>query len=156
MNVIIKLKSLILSLIPPALTGISAYLAVGGKFELYERLRLPPLSPPPAVFGIVWTVLYFLMGISAYLLHQCGSKRAKKALLFHYISLLPNLLWPIVFFRFEQFTLALVILILLWAAVFAETVYATFCKGRVWVLSVPYLLWLSFAAYLNMGVVCLN
>ena len=156
MHVIIKLKSLILNLIPPILTGALAYFTVSDKFSIYGNLRLPPLSPPPIVFSAVWTALYLLMGVMAYLLAQCGSKRARRALLLHYISLPVNFLWPVLFFRFEWFTFSVVVLVLLWSLIFTETVLATFCKGRVWTLGVPYLIWLSYAAYLNMGVACLN
>lgn len=153
---IVKLKSLILSLLPPIAVGLLSFLSVRSSFSLYEKLNLPPLSPPPTVFRWVWTALYILMGVTAYLLKECKTKTADKALKFYYSSLLFNLLWPIVFFRFQMYTLALIVLIILWVLVFIYTFLSTFCKGRIWWLSVPYLLWLSYAAYLNMGVVCLN
>lgn len=153
---IVKLKTLVTSFLPPILTALLAFFSVKSGFSLYEKLNLPPLSPPPVVFRWVWTVLYILLGVTAYLLKECKSDIADRALKIYYLALFVNLLWPIVFFRLQMFTLALIILIILWVLVFIYTMLSTFCKGRIWWLSVPYLLWLSYAAYLNMGIVCLN
>ena len=153
---IIKLKSLILSFVPPALTGLLAFFSANGNFDIYKNLRLPPFAPPPVLFRWVWTALYIIMGVTFYLLSRCDSRRSKKASLYLYLSLPVNVLWVAIFFGLQNFTLAVFVLIILWLLVFLSAIYSSTCGRRVWLTYVPYLIWLSFAAYLNVGVACLN
>ena len=96
------------------------------------------------------------MGVAAYLIQYTPCRYANTALRLYWSSLAVNFLWPVVFFQLRQFTLALVLLVLLWGLVFAATAFYSLCNKTACILMIPYLLWLSFAAYLNMAVVCLN
>ena len=131
----------------------------GKQKEFIESLAQPPLSPPSWLFGVVWPILYALMGTAAYLIYDSikGEKAQKKKALYFYVAqLFVNFLWSIVFFRFESLLGGLIILILL-----DILVIITMCKFRkinrlaFWLL-IPYLAWILFATYLNIGFVVLN
>lgn len=160
-------KFLILSIaIALAIGGIS-YQLTGDNYQLYETLTLPALSPAPIVFPIVWTILYILMGISTYLFIASVEKKpiskmydplseAKKGLLYYAIQLAFNLMWSPVFFRFQFFFPALIILAILWYLVFQTyNTYKNLCKAAG-LLFLPYIIWCTFALYLNFGIVILN
>lgn len=124
----------------------------------YLTLNKPTLNPPSWIFGPVWTTLYVLMGVSAYLVWKRGIKRAdvKIALSIYAFQLLLNTLWSIVFFAFENPGLALVNIVVLWLAIVA-TIYtfSKISKTAAWLLA-PYLAWVSFASYLNYAIWSLN
>lgn len=122
----------------------------------YTTLNKPSFSPPNWVFGPVWTLLYILMGISLYLVWASKSKVKQNALNLFFVQLGLNALWSIVFFGLHSPFLALLTIVALWAMIFL-TIQA-FLKinkisGR---LLVPYLVWVSFATYLNYSIWVLN
>ncbi len=129
----------------------------------YGTLAKPGLTPPGWVFGPVWITLFALMGIAAFLVwssHAKASEDKKKgitvALLLFGIQLALNTLWSIIFFGLHSPGAALVEIILLWLAILATIVaFARVVKPAAWLL-VPYLLWVSFAAYLNYSIWRLN
>jgi tryptophan-rich sensory protein len=124
----------------------------------YAALIKPALNPPGWVFGPVWTILYLLMGIAAFLVWKKGSRQreVKIAFLLFGVQLVLNALWSIVFFGLHNPFLALVNIILLWLAI-AGTMIAFFKISRpAFYLLLPYILWVSFAAYLNLAIVILN
>lgn len=152
----IKLKSLLLFVgVTFAIGGIGALL--GGKTsEIYATLVKPPLAPPPSVFGIVWAVLYLLIGIGAYILSSEKSDLVPAALKLYWVQLIFNMLWPFIFWRLGLFTLAafwLGIIIILTVLLIA--VSAKINTAAVWCF-LPYLAWLIFAIYLNIGFAVLN
>ena len=126
--------------------------------QQYGQLNQPPLSPPSAVFPVVWTTLFLLMGISAYLVTMKRSDRLKSFDLpaVYWIQLIVNFIWPLIFFNLSIYGIALAWLILLIILV----IYMIFqfhdiTPAAGW-LQVPYLLWLIFAGYLNAGIWLLN
>ncbi len=128
-----------------------------GSMEEFEALAKPPLSPPGWVFGVVWSVLYVLMGISAALVWRAhGSDERTGALVLWGIQLPVNFFWPIFFFAFEYRLLAFIWLLLL--AVLVAVMIARMYRVRsaAAYIQLPYLAWLLFALYLNMGVYLLN
>ena len=149
-------KTVILQVILALLAGGTASLLGGETAPLYERLEAPPLAPPGWVFPAVWTVLYILMGITAGLVARSGDVDSGGALRLYYLQLGLNVLWPLVFFRFEWITFGAVWLLLLTVAVFAtRRRFRAISPAAGWLL-VPYLLWCLFALYLNVGFAVLN
>ena len=138
------------------LAGGLASLLGGDTAPLYERLTSPPLAPPGWVFPVVWSVLYVLMGVAAGLVVKSEDVDSRQALALYYLQLGLNVLWPVIFFRFEWITLAAVWLLLLTAAVYATWMrFREISSAAGWLL-VPYLLWCLFALYLNIGFAVLN
>lgn len=151
----IEWKRLILSVVVPlAVGGLSAWLTRGGMEE-FQSMNQPPLSPPPFVFAIVWPILYILMGISYYMIRSV--KRNTFAETFIYgLQLTLNFFWSIIFFNMKAYLFAFIWLLLLWLAVWWMIVSFYKVKPLAGKLQIPYILWLTFAAYLNFSVYLLN
>lgn len=127
--------------------------AVGALFlpgEWYHQLRKPSWNPPTWIFGPVWTLLYTMMAIAAWLVWRRGGFRAQqKPLTLFLLQLLFNAAWSPLFFGLHSPGMALIDIVLLWISLFA-TVLAFWKMHRVTgALLVPYLLWVTFAAVLN-------
>lgn len=124
----------------------------------YAGLVKPEFNPPNWVFGPVWTTLYALMGIAAFLVWKRGSERreVKTALAIFVGQLALNTLWSIIFFGLNNPGAAFIEIILLWIAIaITIAVFAKISRAAAWLL-VPYLLWVSFAGYLNYAIWALN
>ena len=140
-----------------AVGGLSGWLTRGGA-KLYEQTIVqPPLSPPGIVFPIAWGILFALMGVSAARIDTSPASAARtRGLAVFLVQLAFNFFWSILFFNFQAFGAALVWLAVLWLLiVWMIAEFAKVDKTAAW-LQVPYLLWVSFAAYLNAGVWRLN
>ena len=150
-------KKLLLCLaIPLAVGGLSAL--VSGGMDSYGALRQPPLSPPGWVFPIVWSILYLLMGYASYRVVTGGASRQEKntALVLYGIQLALNFLWSPVFFGLRWFLLAFFILIAMWAVIYRSIKAFALTDEIAGDLLIPYILWVTFAGYLNFGVYFLN
>ena len=125
-------------------------------FKDYAGLDKPPLSPPAWLFPVAWSLLYVLMGISAARVYLAGTPYTKEALSVYCAQLLVNALWTPIFFALELRLVAFVWLLLL--IVLVVMMIAKFKKADPIAgnLQFPYLIWLLFAAYLNMGAFILN
>ena len=124
----------------------------------YASLTKPSFNPPNWLFAPVWTMLFILMGISAFLVWQKGLKKkgVKKALGFFLAQLIFNVLWSFLFFKFHSPFLALLDIIFLWFLILL-TVFKFFkINNTAGLLLIPYLLWVSFASVLNYAVYWLN
>ncbi|MBU0591749.1 tryptophan-rich sensory protein [Candidatus Micrarchaeota archaeon] len=122
----------------------------------YLTLIKPEFNPPSWIFAPVWTTLYALMGISAYLVFTSGKKESKSALLIFGGQLILNTLWSIIFFGLQSPFLAFLTIIVLWAMI-VWTIYAFYhISKKSAVLLIPYILWVSFAAVLNYFIMVLN
>ncbi len=153
----INWKSLIFRLLVPlAVGGISALLTREsmGVFALVEK---PPLSPPGWLFPVAWTLLYLLMGYADYRVAQTPQGRDKTWFGYLYgAQLFFNFFWSLIFFNLRAYGFALGWLAVLWVLILGCLVLARRVdKTAFWCL-LPYLLWVSFAAYLNAGVAWLN
>ena len=143
----IRWKTLIFNLAVPLITGAVSGFLTRSAMQQYGQLNQPPLSPPSAVFPVVWTTLFLLMGISAYLVTMKRSDGLKSFDLpaVYWIQLIVNFIWPLIFFNLAIYGIALAWLILLIILV----IYMIFqfhdiTPAAGW-LQVPYLLWLIFA-----------
>lgn len=124
----------------------------------YANIVRPEFSPPNWVFGPVWTTLYALMGIAAFLVWKkgLGRKDVKVALGIFVGQLVLNSLWSIIFFGLQSPGAAFIEIMVLWLAIVATIVtFAKISKPAAWLL-VPYILWVSFAAFLNYSIWMLN
>lgn len=152
----INWKNLILSLIISlGVGGLSGLLTKGGM-DTFRLLRKPPLSPPGFLFPIVWTILYALMGVSAYLIVESGFPAKGNALTAYAIQLAVNFFWSLIFFNQENYLCAFIWLLLLWALVLVMILmFRKISRTAAW-LQLPYFLWVTFAAYLSGGIWLLN
>ena len=128
-----------------------------GQMEAFSALRQPPLSPPGWVFPVAWTILYLLMGIGmAIVWRKSDGGSRRRAVIIWGVQLAANFLWPLLFFLWQLRLLSLVwlvVLLILVANMTSEFEKTSVTAAR---MQIPYLLWLLFAAYLNLGVWILN
>ncbi len=124
----------------------------------YATLHKPSFSPPNWLFGPVWTLLYALMGISAYLIWEKGIKEngVKPALKLFSLQLILNFMWTILFFGLKSPLLGLISISILWIAILATILKFSKLSKNAATLMIPYILWVSFAAILNLAVLMLN
>ena len=126
--------------------------------ELFSIIDKPPLSPPAWVFPVVWTILYTLMGISSYLILASDVEESVKeeALRAYGLQLAVNFLWPTFFFNFRWYLFSFLWLVLLWILVFVMILRFWRIDRKAAYINIPYLVWLTFAGYLNLGIWWLN
>lgn len=124
----------------------------------YVYLNKPFFAPPNWIFGPVWTLLYFLMAVSVYLVWKQGWKRRKVKTACNYflLQLALNFLWTPVFFGMRSPVLGLAVIISMWIAVVATMRQFYPLSRPAFYLLIPYLLWVSFATALNAAIVILN
>ncbi len=124
----------------------------------YSTLNKPSFSPPNWIFGPVWTTLYLMMGVSAYLVWMKGfkNKKVRTALSYFLIQLAFNFFWSVLFFGIHSPLLALFDIILLWLVIFLTMVKFYQISKLASYLLLPYLFWVSFATLLNFSIVILN
>lgn len=152
----IKLKKLLLYLGVTLAFGAVGALLGGGIGQIYTALNKPFLSPPSIIFPIVWSFLYLLMGLAAYFLSNERNSEISDLLKLYWIQLVLNALWPLVFWRLEAYTLAAIIIVAILILTIIITVRAFKINRLSSYLLAPYVLWLLFALYLNVGIAVLN
>lgn len=152
-----SVKQLLIALAIPLAVGGLGTLLSGGMAD-YKMMVKPPLSPPGWVFPVVWTILYLLMGYSSYRVYTAGKSPAftKKALQLYAAQLVANFIWPIVFFGFEWYLLAFLVLVVLWVLILLTMRAFSAIDETAGDLLIPYILWVTFAGYLNLAVYFLN
>lgn len=149
-------KLILFIAIPLAVGGLSALLTMG-SMEAFGSVTKPPLSPPSWLFPVVWTILFVMMGVASWLVwkNSEGVKR-RRALTLYFVQLFFNFCWSIIFFSLEAYLFAFVWLLLLWGLIIATTVAFYRIDKRAGYLMIPYLLWVTFAGYLNLAIYILN
>ena len=148
---------LIWIILSEAVGGLSGWLTRNGT-QIYKAEAVkPPLSPPDIVFPIVWTVLFALMGIGAARIYLAPASAGRtRSLRLFFLQLFFNFFWSILFFNLQRYGLALIWLVILWVLILCMALsFQSSDKLATW-LQVPYLLWVAFAAYPNLGVWLLN
>ncbi|MBQ7637765.1 MAG: tryptophan-rich sensory protein [Clostridia bacterium] len=151
----IQWKKLILSvLIPLAVGGVSALLTRKGM-ESFATIIKPPLSPPAWLFPVAWTILYILMGTACYFVWT-ARKKEPNAMFYYGIQLFFNFFWSIIFFGIKNYLFAFIWLLPLLAAVIITTVKFGKTDRKAGYMMIPYVLWVTFAGYLNFGIYLLN
>lgn len=157
MNVLkIKYTELLIFIVSAELVGALSALITGDFDSFFYRYASPPLMPHSWIFSVVWAVLYALMGISAYLIYFSHGSANKRALWLYAAQLAVNFSWSIVFFKYEKLWAgAAVIILLIVPVMLMITAFKKISSTAAW-LNVPYLLWLIFAAYLNIATAIIN
>ncbi len=143
--------------IPLLVGGVSALLS-GGGMEVFAYVNKPPLAPPAWLFPVAWTILYTLMGISSYLIltSEASAETIQEAMNVYALQLLVNFLWPTFFFNLRWYLFAFFWLVLLWLLVLLMIWRFKDISKIAALLNIPYLLWLTFAGYLNFSIWLLN
>ncbi len=151
-------KLLAICIALPLLVGTISALLTRESMMLFASVNKPPLSPPGWLFPVVWTLLYTLMGIASYLVltSEASKEEISKALNVYLYQLLVNFLWSTWFFNLQWYYFAFVWLVLLWILILATLVRFYRISKPAGYLLVPYLLWVTFAGYLNLGIALLN
>lgn len=151
-------RLLLLCIAIPLLVGAVSALLTGGGMEAYALMEKPTLSPPAWLFPVVWTILYILMGISSYLIliSEAEKEQKERAIRIYAYQLMVNFLWPTFFFNFKWYGFSFFWLLLLWFLVLIMISRFREINKLAAYMNVPYLIWLTFAAYLNWGIWLLN
>ncbi len=136
--------------------GVGSLFTAGGVREWYPGLRKPAGTPPSWVFGPVWTTLYVLMAVSAWLVWRDYGWGARSALLIFFGQLALNVAWSGIFFKSRLPGVAFAAIVLLWLAIGFNIFVFDLLKPLSAALLIPYLLWVTYAAYLNFGIWRLN
>ncbi len=147
------IKRIIYSLLP-IVGGSLVGLIISGYMNYGDMVK-PPLSPPSYIFPIVWTILYILMGVS-YFIATKDKENDKDLNQIYLLQLFVNLFWPIIFFVLKMYFTAffwIILLIILVIIMIKELLKNNKISGC---LQIPYLIWLLFATYLNIGIFLLN
>lgn len=154
-----KILKLVIAILICQLAGVIGSIATFPSIPTwYAALNKPAFNPPNWIFGPVWTTLFTLMGIAAYLIWQVGYQypKVKQALKIFALQLILNSFWSILFFGLQNPLAALIEILVLWATILTTIIlFRRLSKVAGWLL-IPYLLWVSFAAVLNLAIVVLN
>ena len=136
---------------------LSGWLSREGTEQYAEIIKKPPLSPPGILFPIVWTILFALMGAgTARIAAAPGSPERSRALNVFVIQLAVNFFWSLIFFNAQAYGFAFLWLVLLWILIVGMIFLFSGVDGLAALLQIPYLLWVTFAGYLNYAVWRLN
>ena len=150
-----KAKKLIIYIFIPLLIGFIGSL-LGDSKTGFEMINKPSYSPPGIIFPIVWTILYVLMGISAYIVSESNDKGKNKALVIYGIQLVINMLWTLFFFNLKWYLFSFVWIVILIGFVIAMIYEFYKTSKKAGLLQIPYLIWLIFASILNLSIFILN
>lgn len=154
-----KFKPYLISIAIALAVGIFSGFLIRNSVRIYNTLNKPAFSPPAFVFPIVWTLLYILMGISAArirLQKDVHPYEVMDALLTYALQLILNFFWAIIFFHMQTFLFAFIWLMVLWSSVLKMIFKFSVLDKTAAYLNVPYLLWVTFAGYLNFMIYLLN
>ena len=155
-NFMKKAKTYVFSILLALTVGGLSALATANNMNIYDKIQSPPLSPPGWLFPVVWTILFVLMGISAAMIFLSKSKKKDDALFIYAVSLVLNFSWSIFFFNMQSFIISFIVLVALWLSIIITIIqYYKIHKAAAW-LQLPYLLWVTFAGYLNFAIILLN
>lgn len=152
----IRLTELFIFIFSTELAGVLSGIIAGNSFGLYSSFEKPPLSPPSWVFPFMWAILYAIMGASAYIVYFSDNDNRRKNLAIYGIQLFFNFLWSIIFFRFQFFGFSALIIAVLIALVIYMIMQFKKSSKIAGYINIPYLIWLVFALYLNIGISVLN
>ena len=152
----IRLTELLIFIFSTELVGALSGIIAGNSFGIYSELVKPPLSPPSWLFSLMWAILYALMGASAYIVYYADKDGRKNNLILYGIQLFFNFIWSIIFFRFRLIGVSGAVILILIVLVIRMIMQFRKSNKIAGYINIPYLIWLIFALYLNIGVFILN
>lgn len=148
-------RNLIFCIAAPLIVGGLSALLTKDSMIMFDYVKKPPLTPPTWLFPVVWTLLYALMGLASYLV-LTAKKQSRTALIFYAVQLVFNFFWSIIFFDLGDYLFALIWLLALLTLIVITTVQFYKLDKKAGFLLLPYILWVSFAGYLNYGIYMFN
>ena len=151
-----NVSDMLIHVISAELVGAVSAVFTGGFSDFFVKYEKPPLLPPGWLFPVVWVILYAVMGYSAYLVCSVKSPDKKSALVIYWAQLFVNFWWSIIFFRFEALWVSVAVIALLWVLILVMISRFGKVSPLAARLNIPYLLWVSFAAYLNIATAIIN
>jgi len=154
-----QIVKLIIAILVPQFAGFIGSLATEPAIESwYASINKPSFTPPNGVFGPVWIILFFLMGLAAFIVWSKGwkNKAVKGALTLFMIQLILNIVWSILFFGLHSPLAAFIEIIVLWVMILLTMIAFFKISWTAGVLLLPYILWVSFASVLNFAIYRLN
>lgn len=155
--IIKKILKSIFYLFFPLIIGLISNLVTSNVREFYKILNKPKFSPPGYLFGIVWTILFLLMGISFYLLKKkYKDYDISSSEFWYYLQLIINFFWSIFFFKNQALSFSFIWLVFLFIIVIITFIKFIKLNKISGYLFIPYILWIIFAGYLNLSVAILN
>ena len=147
----IDIKKLIISFSVVAILVLISMIFTKNTMNFYENIIKPDIAPKPIIFPIVWTILYFIIGLTLY--RFLSEKNIRKSIV---LNLVINVTWPILFFRFELLFLSIIWLVFIIGTLIMELIKIYKVDRKFAFLNLPYLFWLFFALYLNIMIYLLN
>ena len=160
-NKINYIKLIILIAIPLIIGFISSMITKDAMI-MFNMMNKPLLSPPGILFPIVWTILYIMMGVSSFIIVENKNndnlnKSIKfKWIIIYYIQLVFNFFWTILFFKFRMYYFSFIWLVILWILVMILILTAKKINIKAGYLLIPYIIWMTFAGYLNIAIALMN
>ena len=159
-----NIVKLIIAIAIPLLVGALSAFLTKDAMMVFNTIKKPPLAPPGIAFPIAWSILYVLMGIASYLIYELDVEKLssekvilrENTLVIYVVQLVFNFFWSIIFFKFSMYKFAFVWLVVLWILVFVFIKNAIKLNKVAAYLMISYLLWMTFAGYLNIMIAILN
>lgn len=154
-----KFKPYIISVAIALGVGILSAILTSGSMDIYESINQPALSPPSWLFPVVWSILFVLMGISAALVYtdrDSSHEEIRSALSVYAAQLAFNFLWSLIFFNLRAYLFAFIWLVILLILIIVMIIRFYSVRKTAGILQIPYLLWVTFAGYLNFMIFILN
>lgn len=151
----INWKKLIIITIVTFIVGSFFSFFTMNNMDTFKELN-KPINVPGIIFPIVWSILYLLMSISLYIVLEKDNKDKQKAIISYIVQLIINSLWSLIFFGFEAYLFSFIWIILLLISVVVMIINFYKVNKTAAYLQIPYVLWIIFAGYLNLGIYLLN
>ncbi len=153
-----SISDMLIFIISAEVAGAVSALLSGSFSDFFDKYKEPPLLPPAWLFPVVWTILYAVMGYSAYLIHSSAADadKRKSALTIYWIQLAVNFSWSIIFFRFEAMWAAFAVILALWVLIITMILKFRKISPLAAYINIPYLAWVTFATYLNLATAVIN
>lgn len=150
----LNIKKLLIFIVVTIVIGSFFAFFLMDEMKAYDSMDKPALSPPTIVFPIAWSILYILMAISLYIVSESKKDKEEKNKIYivYSVQLILNSLWTLIFFGLKQRLLAFIWILALLVSVIYMTVLMYRVSKKAGLLQIPYILWLTFASYLNFAI----